>query len=167
MNDQISARLGLPLLQVGQAQKELSHNEALTLLDFAVQPVVEAVGLNAPPQNPDPGTCWLVGSTPSGAWTGSPNAIAGWTSGGWRFLAARDGMTAWSRADATYVRFDGSRWRVGEMAGSRVLVAGRPVVGEQQPAIAAATGGTVIDSEARTSLAAVLAALRSHGLIAS
>lgn len=37
MNDQTTVRLSLPLLQVGQAQKELSHNEALTLLDFAVQ----------------------------------------------------------------------------------------------------------------------------------
>ena len=31
-----TARLRLPTLRAGQAQKELTHNEALTLLDLAV-----------------------------------------------------------------------------------------------------------------------------------
>lgn len=167
MNDQISVRLGLPLLQVGQAQKEVSHNEALTLLDFAVQPVVEAVGLGAPPASPDLGACWVVGPAPTGAWTGSGNAIAGWTSAGWRFIAAREGMMAWSRADSAFGRFDGSHWRVGEITGAGVFVSGHRVVGQQQPPISVPTGGSMIDIEARAALAAVLAALRSHGLIAA
>ncbi|WP_312846581.1 hypothetical protein [Sphingopyxis sp. PET50] len=37
-----TARLALPLLAMAQAQKEVTHNEALTLLDLLVQPVVEA-----------------------------------------------------------------------------------------------------------------------------
>lgn len=64
MSDETSVRLGLPLLQTGQAQKEMTHNEALTLLDFAVQPVVEAVGVDTPPAAPAPGACWVVGPTP-------------------------------------------------------------------------------------------------------
>ena len=39
-----SARLNLPLLAPGQAQKELYHNEALTLIDLAVQASVVTVG---------------------------------------------------------------------------------------------------------------------------
>lgn len=57
-----SARLGLPLLQPGQAQKELSHNEALIVLEMLVQPCVEALGLETPPSDPEPGQCWVVGS---------------------------------------------------------------------------------------------------------
>jgi hypothetical protein len=76
-------------------------------------------------------------------------------------------MNAWSRGDSAFARFDGSRWRIGEVTGACLLVAGRQVVGEQQSAISAATGGTTIDAEARATLAAVLAAMRSHGLIAS
>ena len=38
-----TSRLGLPTLAAAQAQKEMTHNEALTLLDVAVQPVVAAV----------------------------------------------------------------------------------------------------------------------------
>lgn len=48
-------RLALPMLQPGQAQKEMFHNEALALLDLATQAVVEAVGVDAPPGDPVPG----------------------------------------------------------------------------------------------------------------
>lgn len=167
MSDQASARLGLPLLQVGQAQKEVSHNEALTLLDLAVQPVVEAVGVNTPPTDPVVGTCWIVGTAPNGAWTGRASALAGWTNGGWRFVAAREGMAVWSRADATLARFDGILWAMGEIRGAHLVLAGHAVVGAQQPAIAAPTGGAMVDIEARAALTAILAALRTHGLIAS
>ena len=36
-------RFALPLLATAQAQKEMTHNEALALLDAVVQPVVVAV----------------------------------------------------------------------------------------------------------------------------
>ena len=57
MSDETTARLGLPFLQAGQGQKELTHNEALAMLDIAVQPVVLEVGLATPPATPLPGQC--------------------------------------------------------------------------------------------------------------
>ena len=41
------------------------------------------------------------------------------------------------------------------------------VVGEQQPAIADPSGGSTTDSEARSAIGDILAAMREHGLIAS
>jgi len=41
------------------------------------------------------------------------------------------------------------------------------VVGVQQAAIAEPSSGDTVDGEARTAIDAILAALRSHGLIAS
>lgn len=41
------------------------------------------------------------------------------------------------------------------------------VVGGQMAAIAGPTGGSVIDAELRSTVAAILEALRGHGLIAS
>lgn len=46
-------------------------------------------------------------------------------------------------------------------------VAGTKVVGSQQAAIAAPTGGATTDAEARTAIGSILTALRSHGLIAT
>ncbi len=89
MSDDTTSRLALPLLQPGQAQKETTHNEALTLLDLAVQASVLAVGTNVPPVAPTVGNGWIIGVAPTGAWTGQARAIAGWTSGGWRFLVPR------------------------------------------------------------------------------
>ena len=53
----------LPYLAVGQAQKEITHNQALVRIDALLQPLVEAE-LSAPPASlaeSQAGKCWLVG----------------------------------------------------------------------------------------------------------
>lgn len=141
-----SARLGLPYLAAGQAQKEWTHNEALALLDIAVQASVEAVGTTVPPPTPAAGACWIVGTEATGAWAGHAGAIAGWTDGGWRFLAPRPGMVAWSRVDGTAVRYGDAGWRL-----------------DRSPPITAPVGGTTVDTECRTAVAAILMAMRERG----
>lgn len=160
-------RLSLPLLAVAQAQKEMTHNEALVLLDALVQPVVVAVAPATVPATPVPGQVWIVGTGATGEWTGHDGALAAWTAGGWRFVAPRDGMTVWSLADAMCVRRTATTWITGTLAGSALILNGVQVVGAQAGAIAAPSGGATIDSEARLAVASVLAILRSHGLIAS
>ena len=149
MSDGTSARLALPLMQAGQSQKEVTHNEALATIDLVLQASVLSVGDDAPPAAPGPGECWIVGAAPTGDWAGHAGAIAGWTDGGWRFAAPVEGMVAWNAADAGTVRHSGGQWSNGVL-----------------PAIADPAGGSVIDEPARSATAAILAALRSHGLIA-
>lgn len=167
MTLQTSARLGLPLLQAGQAQKELWHNEALVLLDCIVQPSVVAVGLDLPPDSPAPGGCWIVGTAPTGAWSGQARAIAGWTEGGWRFVAPQPGMRVWSCADAVDARYDGTDWSIGTLIGNHLVLGGVAMLGTRQSAIAAPANGTIIDVESRAVLGAILSALQSLGLIAA
>ncbi len=166
MNDDQTARLGLPLLHAGQAQKEMDHNEALLRLDLAVQPVVISIGRNDPPDAPETGECWVVGSDPVGAWAGRAHAVAGWTQGGWRFLTAIAGLSVSRRSDGMPARFDGNTWVAGALQGSALFLGGVQVVSERCAAIADPNGGGMIDAEARTALVSVLAALRDHGLIA-
>jgi hypothetical protein len=165
MSDDFTARLALPLLQPGQAQKETTHNEALALLDLAVQASVVAVGTNTPPAAPVAGSAWIVGTAPTGGWTGQARAIAGWTTSGWRFVAPREGMTVWSIADALTARFGGGAWTLGAVTASRVSIGGVDVVGARRAAVADPSGGTVVDIPARAAIAAILGALRGHGLI--
>jgi hypothetical protein len=128
---------------------------------------VEAVGIEVPPEAPALGACWIIGGAPSGAWAGHAGAVAGWTASGWRFVAPRDGFAVWDQAGRRWaVRVDGT-WETGALRGDRVLVGGQQVVGARVAAIPSPSGGATIDAEARASLAAVLAALRTHGLIAS
>ena len=160
-----TARFALPLILPGQAQKELFHNEALAAIDAALHPAVEGAPLADPPPVPAPGTCWLVGAAPTGAWAGRAGSLAVWTSGGWRFVAPQPGMCAWDKAAGVARRWTGSDWSGGEVAAAAILVAGQQVVGERQPAVPSPSGGTTIDVEARAAIDALTVALRTHGLI--
>lgn len=141
-------RFALPLLATAQAQKEITHNEALTLLDALVHPVIEAGPQADPPGSPIEGCCWLVGSGATGEWAGKEDAVAIRTSGGWRFVTPRAAMRVARLADGVWLRFDGETWI-------------EPV------AIASPAGGSTIDSEARSVIAALILALEAHGLLIS
>lgn len=160
-----TARFALPLLHPGQAQKELFHNEALTLGDALIQPCVEAAGINTPPLAPVAGQCWIVGDSPIAEWVGAARTLAVWTAGGWRFIAPREGMTAWVAADAVSARFAGGNWRNGRLTAMRLEIDGEQVVGPREPAIDDPDGGGVVDAEGRVAIEAILGALRNHGLI--
>ena len=161
-----TARLELPLIEPGQAQKEWFHNEALTLLDAATQASVVAAGIDAPPADPAPGASWIVGAAPTGGWAGRAGALATWTHAGWRFVLPGEGMAAWDEAEGMVRRFVGGGWEAGVVRCARVAVDGEQVVGRRREAIADPAGGGVVDAEARSTPEAVLAALRGHGLIA-
>jgi hypothetical protein len=162
-----TVRLALPLIEAGQAQKEVTHNEALAALDLLVQAGVVASGVNTPPMSPAPGQAWVVGSAPGGAWAGQAGAVAGWTAGGWRFLTPCEGTEVWCEADGCTVRFRGGEWETGVLRGTALRIDGAAVVGPRRAAIADPAGGATVDAAARSAIAAILAALRGHGLIAS
>lgn len=162
-----TSRFQLPLIAAGQAQKEVTHNEALALIDAVVSPVVQAVGAVTPPASPTLGQCWIVGAAPTGVWAGQPNALACWTAGGWRFVSATTGFEVWSIADGMMARFNGSTWVIGNSNAAAYRVQGLQVVGAQRPAISGPAGGAVVDQEVRIAVNAILSALRVHGLIAT
>lgn len=165
MSDQ-TARLALPFIAPGQAQKELFHNEALARIDAALQASVVAAGLDTPPDAPAPGQCWIVGTAPTGAWSGQADALAAWTDGGWRFVAPFAGMTVWLASDSLAMIHDGSVWTTGILRAAAIMIGGVQVVGARQAALASPSGGAIVDNEARTAVSGVIAALVAHGLIA-
>ncbi len=158
-------RLAFPFISPGQAQKELYHNEALQLLDVLVAAAVEGLPTAAPPATPAIGLCYIVGGSPSGDWSGRAQQLAAYTSGGWRFIAPRDGMSALVRSSGGTAVYRSGAWEIGTLRGSEVTIDGQQVVGARGAAIAAPTGGGTTDLEARTAVGQILAALREHGLI--
>ena len=160
-------RLALPFLSVGQAQKEFTHNESLQTLDILVAGAVEQPPLATPPASPAPGACYIVDAGATDAWAGKSQCLAGWTSGGWRFLAPVEGMLLYERTSATWAAFRNGGWELGIVRGAAVVIGGEQVVGPRAAAIQSPTGGTVVDPEARTAVDAILEALRQHGLIAT
>jgi Protein of unknown function (DUF2793) len=162
-----SDRLKLPFLVAAQAQKEVTHNEALALTDIAVQAVVQSVAPAAVPGSPVPGQCWIVGATPTGAWAGRAGHIAAWTAGGWRFVTPFEGMQAWSIADGQMVRRTATAWVIGAQTASTLSIGGQQVVAARQSRVIAPSGGSTIDSQARAAIASIIAGLESHGLFSA
>jgi Protein of unknown function (DUF2793) len=161
----ITDRLALTLIAPGQAQKEMTHNEALARLDIMVQPVVQAIAPTSVPASPMLGQCWIVGVAATGAWLGRDDALAAWTAGGWRFITPFEGMAAWSIADAMQVIRRGTNWIIGEVNAQQVRINNVPVLTVRQPAIATPIGGSMIDGESRSAITNILGTLRTHGLI--
>ena len=146
-NVTMTARLNLPLLAAGQAQKEMTHNEALTLVDALIVPVVEEVGRVSPPSSPALGQCWALGANPTGEWVGQPFALAVATTGGWRFAPLPIGATVILAANLLIYRRNTGGWQVPQTVG-------------------APTGGAVVDAQCRTAVANVISALLAAGIAA-
>ena len=162
-----TARFALPELAPGQTQKEWWHNEALQRIDLLLCPAVESMTVTDPPSSPAVGTCYLVASSATGAWAGKDGMLAGYTDGGWRFIAPIEGMRVLDRSRGLTVLRLGGSWESGIIRAEEYRVDGLTVVRERQPAIADPAGGTVIDGQCRAAIGAILAMLRTHGLIAS
>jgi hypothetical protein len=135
------------------------------VLDVLVAGCVETVAQNDPPAEPVLGSSYIVGDAPTGAWASHAAMVAGWTSGGWRFQGPVEGMALRVRASGEMACFRGGAWEIGILRGSSVVIDGAQVIGPRKSAIADPAAGTVIDVEARAAIAAMLSALRNHGLI--
>ncbi|MBT9289115.1 DUF2793 domain-containing protein [Prosthecodimorpha staleyi] len=105
-----TARLGLPLIEAGQAQKHVTHNEALAALDRLVQALVIDRDLAAPPASPAEGAGYIVAASPTGAWTGQAGRIATWVDGGWTFTVPAAGLRVWLADEARLLVWTGSAW---------------------------------------------------------
>ena len=162
-----SPRLAVPYILAAQSQKEVTHNDGLNVLDALVQAVVEDRDLTAPPGAPAEGQVWIVAAAATGDWAGHDGELAQFIGGAWKFHIPFDGLTAWLADENVPARYDGAAWRAGVVAATRIDINGQKVVGAQEAAIADATGGATVDTEARAAVNAVLAALRNHGLIAT
>lgn len=106
---EFTPKLSMPLIMPSQAQKHVTHNEAVELLDMIVQLTVEGVDESVPPGAPAEGQSWLLGSTTVGDWSGQEGNIASWRGGGWLFVAPQTGWMAWDTdSDSLKVYTDGA-----------------------------------------------------------
>ncbi len=105
-----TANLALPCIEGSQAQKHVTHNEALRVLDTLVQLAVLDRDLTAPPGSPAEGQRWIVKTGATGAWASHVNAIAAWQDGVWQFSTPRIGWLAYVVDESVLLAWDGSAW---------------------------------------------------------
>ena len=144
-----TGRHRLPLLAVSQAQKEITHNEALVMIDALLHMAVEAASSAIPAvTDNDIGKSWIINGTPTGAWASKAGQIACWIGGSWRFILPHEGMWVWNKSTRRQSLFISGQWTTA-------------------PAIPNPVGGAAVDSEARAALSAILQYLRLLGILAT
>lgn len=127
----------------GQAQKEASVNEAHALADSLLHCAIEAKATTPPTSSVD-GEAWLVLAPAVGDWAGHEGDLACRQAGNWLFVSPRDGLRLLDKSTGQDLRYRGS-W----------LSPAAPV----EP-----SGGSVVDSQARATIVAIVAALRLAGI---
>ncbi len=102
--------LQLPYILPSQAQKHVTHNEAIRVLDVLVQLAVTARNISEPPASPSQGDRYIVAAGASGAWAGKVGQIALYENGAWQFFVASEGWTAWVTSEQVLASYNGAVW---------------------------------------------------------
>ncbi len=162
MNETLRHRL--PLLATAQAQKEITHNEALLAIDRRLQIAVATHGANTPPAAPVAGECYIVGPLPNGAWAGQADSIAMHDGFGWQFTVPTPGFVAYVGDAAVLAVYDAG-WQIDALPVAALRIGSRIVLGAVPVAVSVPVGGSVIDVELRSAFAELLLALAAQGII--
>ncbi len=139
-----SPNLSLPYLNASQAQKHVTHNEALSLLDGLVQLAVASRATATPPATPADGVRYLVPTGATGEWSTNIGKIALRMEGAWRYVTPVEGFALWVSDEDTFLTFDGTAWN--ELAGGGSAPSTVPLLGIN--ATADATNKLVVASQA-------------------
>ncbi len=139
-----SPNLILPYLAAAQAQKHVTHNEALSLLDGLVQLAVASRATATPPPTPLDGLRYLVPVAATGEWATNVGKIALRMEGAWRYVTPVEGFTLWVSDEDKFLTFNGTTWA--ELAGGGGTPSSLPLLGIN--ATADATNKFVVASSA-------------------
>ena len=99
-------RLALPYYTEGQRTPEQTFGSAWNVLDWVGAPSVVAWKLDTPPGSPTEHSWYLIGASPTGAWSGYANQLARRENGAWLFLPPAAGMRVY-RVEATAKNLQG------------------------------------------------------------
>ncbi len=108
-----TSNLGLPLLQPAQAQKHVTVNEALAILDGVACLNLKSVTVANPPTSPADGDSYFLPAGATNGWFGQDGAVAVFSNGGWLFVTPKIGWRGWIEDVGQHAIFDGLAWRLG------------------------------------------------------
>ncbi|MCD6035210.1 MAG: hypothetical protein K0R63_951 [Rickettsiales bacterium] len=102
--------LNISHIRQNQAQKEVTLNEGLNRIDAILNTGAIDKGTNTPPVSPSAGDVYILGSSPTGDWSGEGGHIAYYLNSTWEFITPNEGMTLWVNDEDVLYSFDGSAW---------------------------------------------------------
>ena len=112
MSSETTLKLNLPYILPAQAQKHITHNEALKALDTLIHLSVISDSLTQPAADPTLGDTYLVASNAGQVWLGKDNQIAIFQDGHWEFLSPQIGWQCYIQDLARIKVWNGTAWAV-------------------------------------------------------
>lgn len=125
----MTPNLELPYIAAAQAQKHVTHNEAIRALDALVQLSVIDRDLVTPPASPVNGERYIVPAGAGGVWTGHESEIAAFQDSAWTFYKMVEGWVAWVADEDALVVWNGAAWLAVGSGGGVASVNPVPLVG--------------------------------------
>lgn len=105
-----SPNLLLPYIMPSQAQKHVTHNEAVRALDALVQLTVLNRTENAPPLSTPEGSRYIIGEEATGEWSGRENQLAAYQDGAWAYFMPQPGWRSWVLEESAHAVWTGTDW---------------------------------------------------------
>lgn len=103
--------LNLPYIMAAQAQKHVTHNEAIRALDAIVQIAVIDKDLTSPPPSPTDGNRYIIAVGAIGEWAGKDDQIAAWQDGAWMYYSPKKGWLTWIEDEEQIYVWSDSLWK--------------------------------------------------------
>jgi hypothetical protein len=106
-----SSKLGLEFILASQADKHVSYNQAMAILDVMVQLTVKNRTTSVPPASPTIGQSWIIATASTGSWLGLTGHIAVWSDSGWMFIPPKIGLRAWITDEKVLLVYVDGIWK--------------------------------------------------------
>ena len=112
-----STNLNMPYIMASQAQKHVTHNEAIRTLDALVQISIIDKDLSTPPASPNDGDRYIPATGATGEWAGKEDRIAAYQDGAWMFYIPGNGFLAFITDEGLVYIYNGTnggsvhRWK--------------------------------------------------------
>ena len=109
-----SSNLKLPFILPSQAQKHVTHNEALQILDALVQLTPISSSRSVPPASAQEADIYIIANSATGVWSGHDHEIAVYRAKSWQFYPLRVGWRAYIPAQNMQIVYTGKNWILDE-----------------------------------------------------
>lgn len=141
---EITPNLDLPYIMPAQAQKHVTHNEAIRTLDAVVQISVSSRTALEAPAEPQDGDRFIVPTQATGTFAGQDGALAAYQDGAWTFRTPQAGWLAWAEDEQRLLAFDGTTWVVASSDGTNTDLLGINATADTNNRLTVKTDGVLL-----------------------
>lgn len=107
-----SNNLSFAFIAQNQSQKEVTANEALSVIDAILNRGAVSIGDTTPPMTPSEGDLYILGASATGDWSSHDKEVAYYFNSSWNFISPNEGISLWVNDEDKFYAYNGTNWVV-------------------------------------------------------